>query len=72
MSFRFEPADSFIGYQGDTPAAVVFKASKTSKNTNDDDVRYVVDTKFINWLQNSDVKWMQISADTNHYSRCNC
>ena len=24
----FEPSDSFVGFQNDTPAAVVFKASK--------------------------------------------
>lgn len=24
----FEPSDSFIGFQSDTPAAVVFKASR--------------------------------------------
>ena len=28
--YRFQPADSFIGYQDDTPSAVVFTASKNS------------------------------------------
>ena len=42
MSFSFQPADSFIGYQDDTPAAAVFKASKKLKNINEGYVRYIV------------------------------
>lgn len=26
--YRFQPCDSFVGYQADTPSAVVFTASK--------------------------------------------
>ena len=29
--FRFQPSDSFIGYQADTPSAVVFRASSMVK-----------------------------------------
>ena len=32
---RFQPCDSFIGYQADTPSAVVFAASKENGMTED-------------------------------------
>ena len=35
LTFRFEPADSFIGYQEDTPASVVFKTSKYFEHSTD-------------------------------------
>ena len=28
MYYRFQPSDSFVGYQPDTPSAIVFTASK--------------------------------------------
>ena len=32
---RFQPCDSFIGYQADTPSAVVFTASRENGMTED-------------------------------------
>ena len=42
---RFDTGDAFVGYQKDTPAAVVFQASNFLRRMREDDVRDVIESK---------------------------
>ena len=42
MFYRFQPSDSFVGYQPDTPSAIVFTASKMSS-------AQLLDSKSVEW-----------------------